>query len=286
MVAMEAYSAGCKACNLANPNSQLTQLHWQQADSAQTLETASYSTNFEMAPAEAKDNVSCTVPEKEMSPKADDTPVATSRHDRPLQTLSDPGDVDEGRDVYRPGGFHPVYIGDVYADKYKIMNKIGYGVYSTVWLVRDLTTAVLSSCGFSMLTEAHSDDDAHKFRALKVLSAKSYGKDKPLFEREILAHLRDGDRNMLGYKYVCHLVDDFEHQGPNGTHVCLVFELMGETLLSFGAWFEESMIPYSVMRRFTTQLILALEFAHAHNVIHTGVFSSPIPDAFHPEGSG
>jgi serine/threonine-protein kinase SRPK3 len=49
-----------------------------------------------------------------------------------------------------------------------------------------------------------------------------------------------------------------------------VFELMGETLRSFGVWFKEDMIPYSVMRRFTAQLLAALDFAHEHNVIHTG----------------
>lgn len=53
--------------------------------------------------------------------------------------MPDPGDIEEGRDAYRPGGFHLVSIGDVYADKYEVVNKIGYGVYSTVWLVKDLT---------------------------------------------------------------------------------------------------------------------------------------------------
>lgn len=103
-----------------------------------------------------------------------------------------------------------------------------------------------------------------------MLSAECYNEDRPIFEREILTHLRNGDRRQLGYKYVCHLVGDFEHQGPNGTHVCLVFELMGETMRSFGAWFEESMIPYPIMRKFTIQLLATLDFAHDHNVIHTG----------------
>lgn len=49
--------------------------------------------------------------------------------------------IEEGRDAYRPGGFHPVYIGDVYANKYEVMSKIGYGRYSTVWLVKDLSKA-------------------------------------------------------------------------------------------------------------------------------------------------
>ena len=111
----------------------------------------------------------------------------------------------------------------------------------------------------------------NEFLALKVLSAKSYCEKTRTFERGILAHLRDGDREQLGYTYVCHLLDDFEHRGPNGTHICLVFPLMGETLRSFGAWFDESRLPNSVMRRFTIQLLLALDFAHEHNVIHTGM---------------
>ncbi|KAL2134875.1 hypothetical protein VTI74DRAFT_10601 [Chaetomium olivicolor] len=46
---------------------------------------------------------------------------------------------------------------------------------------------------------------------------------------------------------------------------------MGETMRSFGAWFKESMIPYPAMRRFTIQLLAALDFAHDHNVIHTDI---------------
>jgi len=56
----------------------------------------------------------------------------------PEPSSLDPTDIEEGKDSYHPGGFHPVYIGDVYADRYKILEKIGYGAYSTVWLVQDL----------------------------------------------------------------------------------------------------------------------------------------------------
>lgn len=53
--------------------------------------------------------------------------------------VRDSGNIEEGRDAYQSGGFHPVYIGDVYANKYEVMSKIGYGRYSTVWLVKDLS---------------------------------------------------------------------------------------------------------------------------------------------------
>ncbi|UPK95958.1 hypothetical protein LCI18_006893 [Fusarium solani-melongenae] len=167
-------------------------------------------------------------------------------------------EIEEGKAAYQPGGFHPVYIGDLFNDRYKVLNKIGYGQYSTVWLVKDLQAS-------------SSGDGPSVFRALKVLSAVCYGQGYDTFEKEILTHLRDGDREQLGYNYVCHLVDDFEHQGPNGTHTCLVFELMGETLRSFGVWFPEHMIPPPIMHRFAIQLVLALDFAHEHEVIHTDI---------------
>ncbi|KAL6874802.1 kinase-like domain-containing protein [Trichoderma novae-zelandiae] len=165
-------------------------------------------------------------------------------------------DVDEGRAAYRPGGFHPVYVGDIFNERWKVLSKLGYGRYSTVWLVGDLQAR---------------GDGPEEFRALKILSAEFYGPDKETFEKGILTHLRDGDRSHAGYSFVCHLLHDFEHQGPNGTHRCFVFELMGETLRSFGTWFREDMIPEPVMCKFTIQLLIALDFAHDHNVVHTDI---------------
>ena len=44
----------------------------------------------------------------------------------------------ESPDRYRPGGYHPVHLGDVYHQRYRVIHKLGFGTYSTVWLARDL----------------------------------------------------------------------------------------------------------------------------------------------------
>ena len=39
---------------------------------------------------------------------------------------------------YCAGGYHPVRLGDRFSNgKYQVVSKLGYGLYSTVWLVRD-----------------------------------------------------------------------------------------------------------------------------------------------------
>lgn len=44
-------------------------------------------------------------------------------------------DFEEGLENYQLGGLHPVRLGEIYNEKYKILRKLGYGRYSTVWLV-------------------------------------------------------------------------------------------------------------------------------------------------------
>ena len=43
----------------------------------------------------------------------------------------------EGADGYVEGGYHHVSVGDIFNDTYVIVRKLGFGVYSTVWLAND-----------------------------------------------------------------------------------------------------------------------------------------------------
>jgi hypothetical protein len=47
-------------------------------------------------------------------------------------------DPTEWIEDYRPGRYHPVNLGDTFKDsRYRVIRKLGYGSYSTVWLARD-----------------------------------------------------------------------------------------------------------------------------------------------------
>ena len=49
-------------------------------------------------------------------------------------------DVDvELLERFRDGGYHPTHLGDLFKDgRYKIIHKLGWGAYATVWLAKDL----------------------------------------------------------------------------------------------------------------------------------------------------
>jgi serine/threonine-protein kinase SRPK3 len=63
--------------------------------------------------------------------------------------------------------------------------------------------------------------------SIKIITAESSKQSAELRNFLSLARHRQGH---LHSKYIVQLLDDFFHQGPNGTHQCLVFELLGPTV--------------------------------------------------------
>ena len=45
---------------------------------------------------------------------------------------------DEGMPDYKIGGYHPVHVGEILLDRYIIIQKLGWGHFSTVWLTKDI----------------------------------------------------------------------------------------------------------------------------------------------------
>lgn len=107
--------------------------------------------------------------------------------------------------------------------------------------------------------------------ALKILTADSFGTGHDTFELDILKHLRRHDASNFGANHLLGLLDEFEHHGPHGNHVCFVFKAMGPDMTKYRRLFPKPKIPLPLVREIPKQLLLAL--SHLHDtcaVIHTG----------------
>lgn len=105
---------------------------------------------------------------------------------------------------------------------------------------------------------------------MKVLSAECYGSDKDIFEVKILEHLKTHGSQLPGAKHITMLEDSFEHERPNGRHMCLIFKVMGESMSTFRESFPNGQVPSPLIQRFATQLLQAIQCAHTCEIIHTG----------------
>ena len=182
-------------------------------------------------------------------------------------------DGDEDAESYKPGGYHPVEIGEVYKKRYQIVEKMGWGHFSTVWLCIDLQ--VQKAC-----TTKDTGLDAKRplYVAMKIQKSASHYRDAAFDEIELLqstvvATTKEEVVKEYGVGYNSRLVvllDDFEHQGPNGKHVCMVFEMLGENLLRVIKNFNYKGMSLEIVRNFTREICLGLDFLHRHcHIIHT-----------------
>lgn len=158
---------------------------------------------------------------------------------------------EEDSEDYCKGGYHPVQVGETYNNgKYVVVRKLGWGHFSTVWLTRDTTSG--------------------KHVALKVVRSAAHYTETAIDEIKLLNKIVQANPNHPGRKHVVSLLDSFEHKGPNGVHVCMVFEVLGENLLGLIKRWNHRGIPMPLVKQITKQVLLGLDYLHRDcGIIHT-----------------
>ncbi|KAJ7883876.1 kinase-like domain-containing protein [Mycena olivaceomarginata] len=115
---------------------------------------------------------------------------------------------------YRPGGFHPMSIGDEFAHgRYRVIHKLGFGGSSTIWLARDQQN---QSGGLVTLKAMRADASSKSPNDLPEINI-------PRSLQAAFPHC-SGDFQIVE--------DHFRVQGPNGNHQFLISPLAGPSVLA------------------------------------------------------
>ncbi|KAJ7040965.1 kinase-like domain-containing protein [Mycena alexandri] len=156
---------------------------------------------------------------------------------------------------YKLGGYHPVSIGDSFDGRYVVVRKLGWGHFSTVWL-------------------AH-DERMQRHVALKVVKSAPRYTETAIDEIKLLQRLVTSSDPSTpnfhpGKSHVIAFLDHFRHKGPNGTHVCMVFEVLGESLLNLIKRHQNKGVPIPLVKQIAKQVLQGLDYMHRLcGVIHT-----------------
>lgn len=172
---------------------------------------------------------------------------------------------DEGLPDYKIGGYHPVHVGEIYSDRYIIIQKLGWGHFSTVWLSKDIKydtyVAIKVQKSASHYIEAAYDeveilDQVSSFWKRKEWQASlhKYYKDDPEKFNDL--------KNTSKYCHTVQLLNSFMHQGPNGLHFVMVFEILGVNLLEIIKRYDYKGVPLPLVRDLAKQCLVGLDYLH------------------------
>ncbi|KAJ6249150.1 hypothetical protein M0813_01750 [Anaeramoeba flamelloides] len=167
-----------------------------------------------------------------------------------MNKISYSSEEEEQKD-YKLGGYHPVRIGEIFNRRYKALCKIGWGIFSTVWLVQDLKEGIFSALKIVKSSRNYSQAAKDEIKILKKIA-----KEDP-----------DGNSNVV------RLLDQFQHKGPNGNHWCMVFELLDEkNLYSYMKRYDYKGLPIEIVKELTRQTLVGLDHLHRKcEIIHTDI---------------
>lgn len=180
---------------------------------------------------------------------------------------------DEGLPDYKIGGYHPVHVGEVFKNRYVIIQKLGWGHFSTVWLAKDKEyntyVALKVQKSAQHYIEAAYDeveilDQVSSFWRKKEWqdSIKHYYRDEPQKLKEL--------QNSSKYCHTIQLLNSFMHHGPNGKHYVMVFEILGVNLLEIIKRYDYRGIPLHLVRELTKQCLIGLDYMNRIcKLIHT-----------------
>ncbi|XP_042621963.1 SRSF protein kinase 1-like isoform X6 [Cyprinus carpio] len=168
------------------------------------------------------------------------------------EILGSDDEEQEDPNDYCKGGYHHVKIGDLFNGRYHVIRKLGWGHFSTVWLAWDIQ----GKC----------------FVAMKVVKSAEHYTETALDEIKLLRAVRNTDQNDPSREKVVQLLDDFKISGVNGTHVCMVFEVLGHHLLKCIIKSNYQGLPLPCVKSIIRQVLQGLDYLHTKcKIIHTDI---------------
>lgn len=175
---------------------------------------------------------------------------------------------------YRAERYYPVRIGDVFRSKYRIVAKLGFGMYSTVWLCRDLeyVLQIPSSTLHTRIISAYQSDRTQIYLNMKVSTSDSRDSASGR-ELATTRHLNALPINHPGKGSLRLVLDNFEVQGPGGAHTFMLFKPLGPSLATHLHIFQSVNVPFDprLLRLFIYPILLGLDVLDRAEVIHTGL---------------
>ena len=169
-----------------------------------------------------------------------------------------------------------MHVGEILLDRYVIIQKLGWGHFSTVWLTKDLKYNSYVAMKVQKSAQHYLEAAYDEVEILDQVatnwksedwerSVEQFYKDDPHLKACLEKYGMSGDTS-----HCVQLLNSFIHHGPNGKHFVMVFEILGVNFLEIIKRYDYKGVPIPLVRKLTRQCLIGLDYMHRMcKIIHT-----------------
>ncbi|KAJ4259716.1 hypothetical protein NW762_007647 [Fusarium torreyae] len=158
---------------------------------------------------------------------------------------------------YHPESYYPARIGETLKGKYQLVSKLGWGTGSTVWLAK-------TSSWFPWQKDTYA--------ALKITNNTPVKQAAARKELGITKQVFAAKTSHPGRQFIRGVLDSFEVQGPDGTHIVLALEPLRQPLSMLAQ--QDGLtkkVPVRTIKAVLPSILQSLDYLHSEaGIIHTG----------------
>lgn len=167
---------------------------------------------------------------------------------------------EENKNAYYDGGYLKVVKGSLIENRYVVIQKLGWGEFSTVWLAYDTRYY------------AYRRTARDSFVALKIAKCRRSVTENTTYEINLLRYLCTS----LSRCPMTKLLDSFSIAGDFGNHLCMVMPLHGANLLSIIDQMKANRLlrtpdEIRMIKEIVASTLIGLHELSTINVIHTDI---------------
>ena len=136
-----------------------------------------------------------------------------------------------------------IFYNEFLNNKYILINKLGFGAFSSVWLALDIND--------------------NKYYAIKIQNSEDY--DEGMSETKILLKLKP-----INCNFISNIIDNFIIKKDDDKYVCMVFNIYGCNLYQL-IRHDRNKLNINLLKKIIKQLLVGLNELHKLGYYHTDI---------------